>query len=95
MENYPSASYKGFDIYPLIYRCDPPREWHERRPDRTYSASVMICREGREPSSEFSQVFPLQAEQWECVGDAKRAVLKTAEAIINGLVPGQSVVALA
>ncbi len=90
MDNSPSASYKGFDLYPLIYRYDPPREWHERRPDRSYSASVVICREGEAPSGDSGKVFALAAEQWESVGLAKRAAVRAGEQIIDGLIPGQS-----
>jgi hypothetical protein len=90
MDTYPTSRYKGFDIYPLIYRFDPPREWHERRPDRAYSASVVICLEGESTDAEHSRVFRLSGEPWESVGAAKRAATKGAEDIINGLVPGQS-----
>lgn len=90
MGNSPSANYKGFDLYPLVYRYDPPREWHERRPDRSYSASVVICREGEEPTTGSGKVFALAAEQWESLGLAKRAAVRTGEQIIDGLIPGQS-----
>ena len=90
MDTYPTCRYKGFDVYPLIYLFDPPREWHERRPDRSYSASVLICQEGEPPNAERSRIFPLLTTQWESVGMAKRAAAKMAEDIIDGFVPGQS-----
>ena len=93
VDAYPTCRYKGFDVYPLIYLFDPPREWHERRPDRTYSASVLICLAGEPPSTEHSRIFPLQAIQWESIGTAKRAAAKMAEDIIDGFVPGQSMIA--
>jgi len=94
VDSTPSATYKGFDIYPLVYRHDPPREWHAPRPDRTYNASVVICVEGHQPGAGRSRVFPVLAEPWEKIGAARRGVVKAAEDIINGLIPGQSVVGL-
>ncbi|WP_197329375.1 hypothetical protein [Ralstonia syzygii] len=90
MDAYPICRYKGFDIYPLIYRFDPPREWHERRPDRSYSASVIICQEGESPNAEHARIFRLEADQWDSIGTAKRAATKTAQDIIDGFVPGQA-----
>lgn len=90
MDTFPTYRYKGFDIYPLIYRFDPPREWHERRPDRAYSVSVVICPEGESMEDTRSRVFRVGGEPWESVGAAKRAATQGAEDIINGLVPGQS-----
>lgn len=92
VDAYPTCRYKGFDVYPLIYLFDPPREWHERRPDRTYSASVLICLAGETPGLEQSHIFPLRATQWESIGTAKRAAAKMAEDIIDGFVPGQSMI---
>ncbi|WP_252683135.1 hypothetical protein [Ralstonia soli] len=92
VDAYPTCRYKGFDVYPLIYLFDAPREWHKRRPDRSYSASVLICLAGESPNAEHSRIFPLQAIQWENVGTAKRAAAKMAEDIIDGFVPGQSMI---
>lgn len=89
MDAYPTCRYKGYDVYPRIYLFDPPREWHERRPDRSYSASVMLCLEGASPDAEHSR-FRLSGEPWESIGMAKRAAMKGAEDIIDGFVPGQS-----
>ncbi|CAJ0852994.1 hypothetical protein R20233_00093 [Ralstonia sp. LMG 32965] len=91
MDAYPICRYKGFDVYPLIYLFDAPREWHERRPDRSYSASVLICDEGELPTTEHSRIFALPADHWESIGVAKRAAMKMAEAIIDGFVPGASI----
>jgi len=91
MESTPSATYKGYDIYPLVYRHDPPRQWHERRADRAFNASVVICAAGHQPGTERSRVFPVSGEPWENIGAARRGVMKAAEDIINGLVPGQSI----
>nr|WP_231646732.1 MULTISPECIES: hypothetical protein [Ralstonia solanacearum species complex] len=86
VETCPASTYKGYDIYPLILRFDPPREWYERRPDRSYSASVMICDEGISPSARNARVYGVRVEQWDSVDCAKRAAIKTAEDIIDGVV---------
>lgn len=94
MENHPSANCKGFDLYPLVYKFDPPREWNERRPDRSYSASVVICREGEPPHGGSARVFHVPDMQWSDLGLAKRAAVQYGENIIDGQVVGESLVGL-
>ncbi|MBY4898853.1 hypothetical protein [Cupriavidus sp. AU9028] len=84
MDSSPSSTYKGYDLYPLVYKYEPPREWHERRPDREYSASVVICEEGREPTQGVARVFGIRDEHWESLGAAKSAALKEGVRIIDG-----------
>ncbi|MGY8526999.1 hypothetical protein [Paracidovorax citrulli] len=91
MDNYPAASSKGFDLYPLVYKYEPPREWHERRPDRSYRASIVICPEGVAPSAESGRVFQVPDAQWSDLGAAKRAAVQHGSNIIDGLVSGESV----
>jgi hypothetical protein len=85
MNSTPSFSYKGFDIYPLIYKTHVEREWHERRPDRTYTTSVVICSEGSDPAAESARVFKLAPDQWDSLGNATRAAIASARDIIDGL----------
>jgi hypothetical protein len=94
MDNTPTASYKGFDLYPLVFAHNAARQWPERRPDRSYDAAVIICREGDDPRGAQAQVFRLDVPSWDNVGAARRNVLKFAEDIINGTVSGQSVSSL-
>ncbi|KAI3589217.1 hypothetical protein D9X30_5864 [Cupriavidus sp. U2] len=94
MDTYPAANSKGFDIYPLVYKYDPPREWHERRPDRSYSASVVICREGFAPTADSGRVFQVPDAQWADLGVAKRAAVQHGADIIEGLVTGESLAGL-
>lgn len=94
MDNYPAANCKGFDIYPLVYKFDSPREWHERRPDRSYSASVVICREGEPPSGHSARVFHVPDMHWADLGLAKRAAIRHGEHIIDGQVVGESLAGL-
>ncbi len=94
MDAFPTATYKGYDLYPLVYRHTAQRVWMEPRPDRSFNAAVVICREGRQPEGEQARTFHLEATPWDNVGAARRAVLRYAEDIINGAIPGQSVVSL-
>lgn len=94
MDTSPSASYKGYDIYPLVYTHAATHEWYERRPDRTYSASVVICREGTDPVSDLVRVFPMLARQWDSLGGARRAAVQAGTQIIDGHGPGQSITGL-
>ncbi|MDF3838405.1 hypothetical protein P3W85_36560 [Cupriavidus basilensis] len=90
MDNKPSASYKGFDIYPLIYPHVGERIGTQPRRDRSFNASVVICREGEKPGTEQSRVFPSSTKPWENIGAARRAMLSFAQEIIDGTVPGQA-----
>lgn len=94
MDVNPIASYKGFDLYPLVYKHAVVRTWPERRPDRTFDAAVVICREGGEPEGTQARTFRLDTVPWDNVGAARRGVVRYAEDIINGAIPGQSVVSL-
>jgi len=94
MDTSPSANYKGFDIYPLVYTHAAVREWYERRPDRTYNASVVICREGQDPAADVTKVFPMLSRQWDSLGGARRAAVQAGTEIIDGNVPGQSILGL-
>lgn len=94
MNASPSATYKGFDLYPLVYKTEPVQSRPRKRPDRTFNASVVICREGHQPGTEHSRVFRVTLASWENVGTARRGALKFGEDVINGLVPGESVASL-
>lgn len=94
MNNTPSASYKGFDLYPLVYKIQPAQSWPRTKPDRSFTASVVICIEGHRPGSERTRVFRLESTPWENIGTARRGAVKFGEDIINGLIPGESVTTL-
>ncbi|PLQ00485.1 hypothetical protein [Cupriavidus pauculus] len=94
METRPAANCKGFDIYPLVYKFEQPREWHKRRPDRSYSASVVICREGDSPSGQTARVFHVPDVHWTDLGVARRAAVQHGEHIIDGQIIGESLVAI-
>ncbi|WP_316156789.1 hypothetical protein [Cupriavidus sp. BIC8F] len=91
MDIYPAATYKGYDLYPLVYKHAAERIWPEPRPDRSFDAAVVICLEGESPEGVQARTFRLDAAPWDNVGGARRGALRYAEAIINGAVPGVSV----
>ncbi|AEI80844.1 hypothetical protein D9M68_59880 [compost metagenome] len=91
MDIYPAATYKGYDLYPLVYKHAAERIWPEPRPDRSFDAAVVICLEGESPEGMQARTFRLDAAPWDNVGGARRGALRYAEAIINGAVPGVSV----
>jgi hypothetical protein len=64
------------------------------KPDGSFNASVVICREGYRPGSERTRVYRLENTLWENIGTARRGAVKFGEDIINGLVAGESVVSL-
>lgn len=94
MDAFPTATYKGYDLYPLVYKHVAERAWRERRPDRSFNAAVVICREGGQLEDGQALTFRLDTTPWDNVGAARRAVIRYAEDIINGAIPGQSVVSL-
>jgi hypothetical protein len=55
---------------------------------------VVICREGTDPVSALVRVFPMLARQWDSLGGARRAAVQAGTEIIDGHVPGQSIVGL-
>lgn len=88
MNAYPT---RGYDLC-LVYGHAVVRAWRERRPDRSFNAAVVICREGEHLQVEQARTFRLYATPWDNAGAARRAVLRYAEDIINGAIPGQSLV---
>lgn len=94
MNSYPSATYKGFDLYPLVYKIEPVETWPRQKAERTFKASVMICREGHQPGTEHTRVYHMDPTPWDNVGTARRGAVKFGEDIINGLVPAESVTSL-
>ncbi|GMG92448.1 hypothetical protein SGO26_28005 [Cupriavidus metallidurans] len=90
----PFAFYKGFDLYPLVYKNQPVQTWPRVKPDGRFNASIVICRTGYRPGSEHTRVFRLENTLWENIGTARRGAVQFGEDIINGLVAGESVVSL-
>ncbi|AMP36675.1 hypothetical protein CJO78_03760 [Ralstonia solanacearum] len=94
VDTAPAETYRGFDLYPLLYRAPIPDVWPRPKMDRMYGVSVLICREGVAPGGPRSQVFRLQIEPIESIGSARRAAIAFAQRIIDGSVDGQTVASL-
>ncbi|CAM3380552.1 hypothetical protein [Cupriavidus taiwanensis] len=90
----PFASYKGFDLYPLVYRHQPQQAWPRTKPDNSFLASIVICREGYRPGEDHARVFRVGQSRWENIGTARRGALQFGEDIIDGLVAGETVASL-
>lgn len=88
------ASYKDFDLYPLVYKNQPAQAWPLLKPDGRFIASIVICRAGYRAGSEHTRVFRLENALWESIGSARRGAVQFGEDIINGVVAGESVVSL-
>ncbi|GLC95801.1 hypothetical protein Tamer19_52100 [Cupriavidus sp. TA19] len=79
------VNYKGYDIYPVVYRYEASRKLCEGRPARTYSAAVVICVENCTPCSELGRVYPVTGEHWGSLGDAERAAMNDGIHIVDTL----------
>lgn len=87
-------SYRGFDIYPLIYSHQPRRADGSRDTAGGFDASVKICR--RDASSDQTetsgQVFKVTSgAPFADAGDARRASALFAEQLIDGKIAGKSI----
>jgi hypothetical protein len=92
--NDTTRSYRGFDIYPLIYSHTPRRPDGSRATSSGFDASVKIAR--RDASDNVnSRVFKvIAAAPFNDAGDARRASAVFAEQLIDGKIDGQSVAEL-
>lgn len=83
-------SYRGFDIFPLIYSHLPRRPDGSRHHGTGFDASVKICRRDAEDSTQ-GQVFKvIAAAPFVDAGDARRASALFAEQLIDGKIEGLS-----
>lgn len=85
-------TYRGFDIYPLIYSHMPRRPDGSRNHGAGFDASVKICRRDGDEAATEGQVFKVIAgAPFADAGDARRASALFAEQLIDGKIAGQSV----
>lgn len=90
MDAYPTDRYKGYDLYPLVYRRPRVEEWPRKRPELAFDVSVMICVEGQQPGAEHSRLFRLTSGSCENVGSARRAAIDYGRSVIDGLADGET-----
>lgn len=83
-------SYRGFDIYPLIYSHQPRRPDGSRDHGTGFDASVKITRRNGDDVAD-SRVFRVTiGAPFADAGDARRASALFAEQLIDGKIDGQS-----
>ena len=88
-------SYRGLEIYPLVYPHQPKGLDGIRHDDAGFDAAVRICRRGSDDTLTSSRVFHVPSgSPFGASGDARLAGASYAERVIDGMVAGQSVAGL-
>ncbi|WP_345815638.1 hypothetical protein AAGS40_15340 [Paraburkholderia sp. PREW-6R] len=88
-------SYRGLEIYPLVYPHRPPGAGQLRHYDEGFDAAVRICRRGSDDTLTTGRVFRVPSRSpFGAAGDARLASANYAEQLIDGMVAGQSIVGL-
>lgn len=87
-------SYRGFDIFPLIYSHQPRRPDGSRDYAGGFDASVKICRRENNEAAEGLVFKVTIGAPFADAGDARRASALFAEQLIDGKIAGQSIAAL-
>jgi hypothetical protein len=88
-------SYRGLEIYPLVYPHQPRSADGARHYDAGFDAAVKICRRGTDNTLSTSRVFRVTVgSPFSTTGDARIASASHAERVIDGMVAGQSIVGL-
>ncbi|MGF6595720.1 hypothetical protein P3T23_000427 [Paraburkholderia sp. GAS448] len=94
MDN-PIRSYRGLEIYPLVYPHQPRGDDGSRHYDNGFDAAVRICRRGDNDTLTASRVFRVSSPvPFRAAGEARRASASYAERVIDGQIAGQSIVGL-
>jgi hypothetical protein len=88
-------SYRGLEIYTLVYPHQPRGANGTRHYDAGFDASVKICRRGKDDTMTTSRVFRVPSRSpFGTTGDARMASASHAEQVIDGMIAGQSIVGL-
>ncbi|MGF6757682.1 hypothetical protein [Paraburkholderia sp. GAS334] len=88
-------SYRGLEIYPLVYPHQPRGVDGSHHYDQGFDAAVRICRRGDGNTLTSSRVFRVSSiVPFEGAGEARRASTDHAERIIDGEIAGQSIAGL-
>jgi hypothetical protein len=76
--------YRGFEIFPLIYPHAQARDGRAHNYEAGFDVAVKICLRGTDSTVTRSQTFKLLDDSpYSSAGDARRASLRYAEAIID------------
>jgi hypothetical protein len=85
-------SYRGLEIYPLIYPHKPRGADGSRHYDSGFDAAVKISRRGIDDSTTTSRVYRVPGESpFSGSGEARLASMRYAEQLIDGGVAGESI----
>lgn len=85
-------SYRGLEIYPLVYPHKPRGLDGSLHYDAGFDASVRISRRGDDDAVASSRVFAIPSHRpFAGSGEARLASTRYAEQIIDGKVEGESV----
>lgn len=85
-------SYRGLEIYPLVYPRKARGKFGSYDYDAGFDASVKICRRDDNDALSAGLVFRVpQLVPFGAAGEARRACATYAEQIIDGRIAGQSV----
>ena len=88
-------SYRGLEIYPLVYAHQSSGLGGARNYDAGFDAAVRICRRGNDDTMTSSRVFRVPSRSpFGAAGDARIASASYAEQVIDGMVAGQSIAGL-
>jgi hypothetical protein len=88
-------SYRGLEIYPLVYPHQPSGLDGVRHYESGFDASVRICRRGADDTLTSSRIFRVPSNSpFGVSGDARLAGASYAEQVIDGMVAGQSIAGL-
>jgi hypothetical protein len=88
-------SYRGLEIYPLVYPHQPRSPDGARHYDSGFDAAVRICRRGTDDTLTSSRVFRVPSRSpFGAAGDARIASASYAERVIDGMVAGESIAGL-
>jgi hypothetical protein len=88
-------SYRGLEIYPLVYAHQPREANGTRHYDAGFDAAVRISRPGVGDTVTTSRVFRVPSRSpFGTTGDARMASASHAELVIDGMIAGQSIVGL-
>jgi hypothetical protein len=86
------STYKGYEVYPLVFQRTFSRFDAHSRYAEGYDVAVRVCRPGAESGTDGSRVFRLQLEDsLSDFGEARRAAYQRGKDIIDGKVDGASV----
>lgn len=90
-----TRSYRGLEIYPLVYPHQPRSLDGARHYDSGFDAAVRICRRGADDTMTSSRIFRVPSRTpFGAAGDARIASASYAEQVIDGMVAGQSIAGL-